>query len=66
MTEAQILYERGPYWVKRGAKFFEIYRAGATHSTRVGVVGFSFGLSRCIAEIDRRMADDERRKGDAR
>lgn len=65
MTESDILYERGPYWVRRGPKFFEVYRVGDTHSTRVGQIGFSFGLPRCIEEIARRIADDERRKGAA-
>lgn len=57
-TEAQIAYEKGEYWVLNlGKKGFEVYRNGITHSTRCAVIGFQggTGLSRAIAEIDRRI-----------
>ena len=58
-TETQIAYEKADYWVlKLGFKGFEVYRNGITHSTRCAVIGYQGekGLSRAIAEIDRRLA----------
>ncbi len=59
MKECEILYENGPFWVRRGQQFgkgFEVYKAGATHSVRVAVIGYEgqVGLERAKAEADRR------------
>jgi hypothetical protein len=58
-AETQIAYEKADYWVLHlGLKGFEVYRNGITHSTRCAVIGYQGekGLSRAIAEIDRRLA----------
>lgn len=56
MTEADILYENGPFWVCRAGKWFEVYRAGITHSTRVATIGYEGqrGLDRAKWEADKR------------
>lgn len=60
-TEADIAHENGDHWVLRvrsgrAAGTFEVYRAGATHSTRCAIIGYrgDEGLRRAIAECDRR------------
>lgn len=52
-----VLYETPAhsFWVLDvGAKGFEVYKAGATASTRVASIGRSLGLQRAIAEADKR------------
>lgn len=63
MKEKHILYERGPYLVvatSRGG--YEIYKNGATHSTRVASIGFpgAEGMGRAKQEIARRMDADDK------
>jgi len=58
MPENAILYERGPFWVRRDERgHFEVLKNsdGGTHSFRVATIGASMGLARAIAEIDRRI-----------
>lgn len=57
MSEAQILFEKGPFWICRKGKGFEVYKTGVTHSVRVASIGFEGdkGLQRAKAEIERRM-----------
>lgn len=59
MKESDILYENGRYWVYGNPKgFYEVMRAGSTHSTRVAIIGNgaapSLGFERAKAETDRR------------
>lgn len=57
MTEDDILYQNGDYWVCAAAKSgFEVYRDGTTHSTRVAVIGYEGvrGLERAKLECDER------------
>jgi hypothetical protein len=60
MTEQQIVFEKGAYWVRRAAKGFEVYKVGVTHSRRCAIIGFEGqkGIDRAKAEIDRRIRDD--------
>lgn len=53
-----ILYESGDYSVRRAQNGFEVYKAGATASTRVAQIGYAGdkGLQRAKAEIERRQA----------
>ena len=65
MTEADILYENGDYWVaaekfgtgrlKPKSDGFRVWKSGPTHSTSAFIVGISgqAGLDRAIAETDR-------------
>lgn len=64
-TLDQIKYETpgGEYWVLDvGKRGYEVYKAGATHSTRVASIGHGagpgLGLERATAEADRRLAHD--------
>ena len=60
LQEEDILYETPShrFWVLDvGARGFEVYAAGATHSTRVASIGLSLGLQRAIDEADRRDCD---------
>lgn len=61
--EQDIRHETRSFWVLDvGQKGFEVYRKGATHSTRVASVGLgpSLGLSRAIEECERRqLAEDK-------
>ena len=63
MTEREIIFERGPYWIKHAVTFkgFEVYRMGATHSVRVASIGWTgtAGLDRAKQEIERRLAADD-------
>lgn len=55
--ESDILYERGDFWVCKNTRGdFEVYQHGATHSTRVAVVGHSFpnAFERAKSEADKR------------
>lgn len=57
MTESDILYQNNDCWVKSaGAKGYEVYRAGATHATRIASIGHgaAHGLTRAIAICDER------------
>ena len=58
-TEADILFERGPYWIAAARTFagYEVWRSGVTHSVRVASIGWTgtVGLDRAKSEIDRRM-----------
>ena len=59
IKESDIVYETARHWVLNlGAKGFEVYRNGLTHSTRCAVIGFTGpkGLERAKAEIQRREA----------
>lgn len=57
MTEKDILFERGPYWIARVPKGFEVYRIDGTHSVRVAHIGWPgrYGLDRAKEEIERRL-----------
>jgi hypothetical protein len=57
-----IVFESGEYWVLRVSTGFEVYRAGATSSTRCARIGYigERGIERAKAEIDRRQFDDLR------
>lgn len=54
-----IVYEKGPFWVLADPqlKAWKIFKQDFTvhHSEKVATVGFSFGMERVHAEIDRRM-----------
>ncbi|KAF1049310.1 MAG: hypothetical protein GAK38_00766 [Xylophilus sp.] len=57
--EDQIKYETRDFWVLDvGARGFEVYRTGITHSARCASIGRgpTLGLARAIAEADRRQA----------
>jgi len=66
MTEDDILYENGNFWVCRkqfgSGRFrpksegYEVYENGITHSKRVAIIGYAGeeGLKRAIAEADKR------------
>lgn len=56
---SDVVFELGQYWVlSKGQKGYEVYRVGATHSTRCAIIGWTgaVGLERAKAEITRRMA----------
>ena len=50
----KILYEVGQFWVCLGTRGYEVYKNGATHSTRVATIGKSLGFERAKAEADKR------------
>lgn len=57
LTESDILYENGNYWVCASAKGgYEVYRNGITHSTRCAIIGYkeNEGLERAKAECNKR------------
>lgn len=59
IPEARIVHETRDFWVLAvGARGFEVYRTGLTHSTRVASIGHgpgpNLGLQRAIAECERR------------
>lgn len=61
ITEKDIKHETRDFWVAAvGAKGFEVYRTGVTHSTRCASIGHgpapNLGLTRAIAEGERRQA----------
>jgi hypothetical protein len=60
MHEADIVYERGDYWVRRATDFkgFEVFKIGVTCSTRCARIGFEGqkGLDYAKREIERRIA----------
>jgi hypothetical protein len=57
--ESDILYERDGYWIKRADYFngFEVFRVGATHSTRCAAIGYTGqrGLDMAKKEIEKRL-----------
>jgi ribosomal protein L20 len=65
--EQDILFEKGSYWVLRkrkkdGREYAEIYRVGATHSTRTGIIDYGdmeMTLKAARLQIDRFVRIDE-------
>jgi len=56
---SDIAFESGEYWVlDKGAKGFEVYKIGVTHSTRCAIIGYAgqAGLDRAKREIERRQS----------
>lgn len=58
LSEANILYENGDYWVCAAAKGgFEVYRNTITHAGRCAIIGKgpgpNLGLERAKVECDR-------------
>jgi hypothetical protein len=63
MTEQDIVFESGKYWVfDAKKKGFEVYKNGVTHSTRCAKIGWTgqVGLDRAKQEIKRRQELDDR------
>lgn len=63
MTEQDIVFESGKYWiVDTKKKGFEVYKSGITHSTRCAQIGWTgqVGLDRAKQEIKRRQELDDR------
>jgi hypothetical protein len=63
MTEQDVIFEKGAYWVRRAPKGrigLEVYKTGATASTRCAIIGFEGqkGLDRAKSEIERRIAGE--------
>jgi len=59
-SEEDIKHETKDFWVLDvGAKGFEVYKTGITHSTRVAIIGHgpALGLPRAIQEAQQRQAD---------
>ena len=58
MTEGQIVYENGNFWVaKLGNGQYEVYKNMLTHAVRCGIVSYNDNekaLNRAIAECDRK------------
>lgn len=57
--EQDIKHETADFWVLDvGARGFEVYRTGPTHSTRCAQIGYrgELGLAKAIAECDRRQS----------
>lgn len=59
--EEDVVYETENYWAcrlssGRNTGTYEVYRKGATHSTRCAIIGYrgEEGLRRATAECDRR------------
>lgn len=55
--EEDIVYENGNHWVfKTGKGTYEVYKIGATCSTRCGIIGIKGeeGLQQAIRECDKR------------
>jgi len=59
LTEKDIMYENGKFWVLRTKKSYEVYEVGVTHSVRRAVVGRSFpnALERAKQTCDKRQAN---------
>lgn len=63
MTEQDIVFESGKYWVfDAKKKGFEVYKTGVTHLTRCAQIGWTgqVGLDRAKQEIKRRQELDDR------
>jgi hypothetical protein len=57
VTESDILYQNGDFWVCASEKGgYEVYCDGITHSTRCAIIGYKGdkGLERAILECDKR------------
>ena len=59
MTEEQIVYENGNFWVAKIAiGYYEVYENKITHAVRCGIVHYPKdnhkALNRAIAECDRK------------
>ena len=56
----KVLYSTGQFWVCKAKHGYEVYENGVTHSTRRAIIGWEGekGLSRAIAEADRRQAKE--------
>lgn len=58
IKEKDIVFEQGDFWVyQTKQKTYEVYRIGATCSTRVAIIGFKGeqGLEIAKREIERRL-----------
>jgi hypothetical protein len=64
MTEADIVYQQGRYWIARASRFkgFEVYRNEGTHSVRCASIGWpnQAGLDKAKKEIEKRLTIDKR------
>lgn len=60
MTDTDIAYQLGGFWVLRVPKGYEVYRDNGTHSIRCARIGWpgKEGLERAKREIDRRLTGD--------
>lgn len=58
MTESEILYQQGDYWICRASAGYEVYKNSGTHSVRCAVIGYpgDAGLERAKMEVNRRNA----------
>ena len=58
MRESDILFESGPYWIRKSGKGFEVYENVGTHSVRRAYIGYegSKGYTRARQEIEKRLA----------
>lgn len=63
-----VVYETRSFWVLAvGDRGFEVYKSGATHSTKVAAIGHirvegqDLGLPRAIAECERRQVEEDAR-----
>ena len=58
MQERHILHDTGTHWVADNGRFYEVFRAGTTASTRVASIGYGagpqLGLERAIHEANKR------------
>ncbi len=59
MTEEDILYQNGDYWVceaPQGKKGFEVYRDTITHAERCAIIGYEgyYGFALAMKECDKR------------
>jgi len=56
MTEEDILYENGDYWVCKEKSWYEVYKNGITHATRCAIIGYTgeVGLTKAIHECNKR------------
>jgi len=58
MTESDIKYQTKTHWVLKVKYGHEVYKTGATHSTRCAIIGrFPDSLERAIIECDKRHAN---------
>jgi len=57
-SEKDIMHETTNFWVLKvpGKEWYEVYKSGITHSTRVAIIGYKGEevLNRAIAECNRR------------
>ena len=57
VKEADILYEKGPYWICKYEHGFKVFKSGITHSTICATIGFkgAIGMEKAKREIERRL-----------